>query len=280
MTQLSNKYLISFWRVSLSIIFILTTLSSYAQKKEKVYMSMDYKQIINEYRLVEVTIRTRVEGKFQPLQNVPIDVTMKTEDSETLLATINSNEDGFASLVIDKDFSYFRDEEGKYTLYAKFEGNETYKKASKKSKMKDLFLYANLIEENSVKTIHLSALEFVIDSLSIPLEEIDFIVFVDRIFADLKIANGKLINGKATVIFPDDIPGDKNGNINILVNVDEKNYQIVELTTTKSWGTPLVKEKNKNKNAASISYVVFMIVSTIVIAIFGLLLSKRINNKS
>ena len=280
MTQLSNKYLKFFWRIGLSVIFCLTILSSYTQTKEKVYMSMEYKQVVNEYRLVEVTVRSRVDGKFQPIQNAPIEVAIETEDADILLATISSNENGLASLVIDKNYSFIKDDEGKYTLNARFKGNDTYKKATKKVKMRDLFIYADFVEEDSIKTINISALEFIKDSLSVPVKDIGFDVFIDRMFADLKIASGDLIDGKGTVTVPDDIPGDTDGKINIRILIDERDYKIIELSKIKNWGIPLVKEEIKNKNAATISYVVFMIVSIIVIAIFGLLLSKRINNKS
>ena len=103
---------------------------------------------------------------------------------------------------------------------------------------------------------------------------------MDRLFADLKIASGSFINGVASANFPDDIPGDINGNLIVRIIVDEKDYQYVELTKTIEWGVPLKKDIDKKKNTATISYVIFMIVSIITIAIFGLLLSKRINNKS
>lgn len=280
MTQLSNKYIAFFLRVSISVIFCLTILSSYAQDKEKIYMSMGYKQVVNEYRLVEVTIRTRVDGKFKPIQDAPIEIFMETEDDEILLASINSDKNGLASLVIDKNYLFFKNDEGKYTLRAKFNGNETNKKGDKKVKMRDFFINADFVEKESVKTINISTLEFIKDSLSIPINTIGFDVFVDRMFADLKIATGELIEGKATVSFPDDIPGDADGNLNIRILIDDKDYQIVELSETKNWGITWVKKEIKNKNATTISYVVFMIVSIIVIAIFGLLLSKRISNKS
>jgi len=280
MTQLLNKHKKGILRVSLSVILSFTFLFSNAQKKGKAYLSIDYKQYVNEYNLVEVTIRTRVDGKFQPISNVPIDITMDTKEDELLLATINSDENGFASLAIAKDYSFYRNEEGKYKINAKFNGNDTYKKVSKNSKMKYLYMQANLTVEDSVKTIYLNALEYIKDSLTIPAEDIDFEVFVDRMFADLKITEGVFTNGKAQVIFPDDIPGDLDGNIIIRVIVDERDYQMVELTLDESWGVPLIEDVIKKKNAATISYVAFMILSIIIIAISGLLLSKRINNKS
>lgn len=280
MTQLLNKYKKTILRVSLSVILCFTFLFSNAQKKEKAYLSIDYKQYVNEYNLVEVTIRTRVDGKFQPIPNAPIDITMDTEEEELLLATLISDENGFASLAIAKDYSFFRNDEGKYKINAKFNGNETYKKANKNSKARDLVIQADLTVEDSAKTIYLNALEYIKDSLTVPAEDVDFGIFVDRIFADLKVAEGVFTNGKAHVIFPNDIPGDPDGNLIIRVIVDERDYQIVELTLKENWGVPLKETVIKKKNAATISYVVFMIVSIIIIAISGLFLSKRINNKS
>lgn len=241
---------------------------------------MDYKQIVNEYRLVEVTMRTRVDGKFQPIPNTPVDILMETDEKNILLATIQTDSEGNANLAIDKSYSYFKDENGKYTLLAKFKGNDTFKKANKKIKARDLIINADFNKEESELLINIEALEFVKDSLTTPIDEIKFEIFVDRMFADLQVASGNLINGKAKATIANNIPGNEEGNITLHIKIDEKDYQLVEYTKTINWGVPLLKEKKKSKNAATISYVAFMILSTIIIAIFGLLLSRRINNKS
>lgn len=273
-----KKYKSIISTLSLILVFCLISINSRAQKKEKVYMKMNYKQVVDEYRFIEVSLRTRIEGKFHPITDAPVDILMKTESNDQLLATIHTNSEGYAQLAIDKEYPLFKDEEGKYTLLAKFKGNNTFKKANKKVKARDLQIQANFIDTDY--SIEISALEFIKDSLTMPTEELDFDVFVDRMFADLKVASGTLTEGTAKITIPDDIPGDINGNIKLFILIDEKDYQLVEYSKDINWGVPLVKEIDKNKNAATISYVAFMILSTIVIAIFGLLLSRRINNKS
>ena len=267
-------------RLFLIIVPFFISLISFSQEKQKVYMSMDTKMIVDEYRLIEVTLRTRVEGKFHPIQDAEVEILMKTEKSDKNLANILTNTEGVASLVIEKDYSYFKDEQGKYTILAQFKGNDNFKKANKKVKVRDLFLEAGFNEIDSIKKINISALEFIKDSLTIPEKDIDFKVFVDRMFADLELASGSFTKGKAEVIIPNNIPGDPNGKINLIIAVDERDYKLVELTKEINWGVPLKVEEVRNKNATTISYIAFMITSVIVISIFGLLLSRRINNKS
>lgn len=241
-------------------------------------MSMDSKMLINEYRYVEISVRTRIDRKFQPLQNLPIEVFMKTDSSNILLSTIHSNEEGIAQMVIDKAYNYHKDDQGNYTLIAKFKGADSLKKASKKLKIRDLFIDADFTEENDVKRIDITAKEFIQDSLTSPEDGLKFEVFVDRMFSDLKLAEGEFKNGEASVNIPNDIPGDTKGNIKLFIMVDEREYQVVELSKTVNWGLPLVKDDNAKKNTASISYAIFMIISVIIIAIVGLFLSKTINN--
>ncbi len=267
-------------RSFLIIISLFISLISLGQEKQKVYMSMDTKMIVNEYRLIEVTLRTRVDGKFHPIQDAEVEILMKTEESDKSLANILTNTEGVASLVIEKDYSYFKDEEGKYTILAKFKGNNNFKKASKRVKVRDLSLKAGFNEVDSVKKINISALEFIKDSLTIPEKDVDYKVFVDRMFADLELASGTFKEGEAEVIIPNDIPGNPTGYINLIIRVDERDYQLVELTTEINWGVPLKIEEARNKNATTISYIAFMITSVIVISILGLLLSRRINNKT
>ena len=262
------------------IVFCLFSLVSLGQEKQKVYMSMDTKMVVDEYRLIVVTLRTRVDGKFKPVQGVEVEILMKADKKDKSVTHVVTDKEGVANFAIAKDYPYFRDEDGKYTILAKFKGDNNLKKANKKVNVRDLVINADFNETNSEKKINISILEFIKDSLTIPEADIDFKVFVDRMFADLELASGNFTEGKAEVIIPNNIPGDPNGKINLIIAVDERDYKLVELTKEINWGVPLKVEEVRNKNATTISYIAFMITSVIVISIFGLLLSRRINNKS
>lgn len=270
----------TYTRLFLIIVPFFVSLISFGQEKQRVYMSMDTKLVVDEYRLIEVTLRTRTDGKFKPIQGAEVKILMKTDEKDKNLATILTNNEGIASLAIAEGYSYFKDEDGKYTILAKFKGDDNFKKANKKIKVRDLIINADFNETDSIKKIKISALELIKDSLTIPEKDVDFKVFVDRIFADLELASGSFTEGKAEVNIPNNIPGDPNGKINLIIAVDERDYELVELTKEINWGVPLKIEEVRNKNATTISYIAFMITSVIIISIFGLLLSRRINHKS
>lgn len=82
------------------------------------------------------------------------------------------------------------------------------------------------------------------DTLRLPLNEVDVHFYVRRDFGLMRI--GELSNytgadGKVKVVFPEKIVGDGEGNIELVVKVENNFlYNDAESITMKKWGTPLV----------------------------------------
>ena len=280
MLDILNKTRKTALQIFIFVMLLIVVVPAHADEKKRVYMSMDYRQVIGHHKVLTVEVRYREDRSFIPVTGVPIKITMDDPDGDSLLAVIYSNEEGIANLAIEKDFNFIKDEEGEYTLNAVFEGNKTFRKAAKDVDAKDLLLSAEFKVNDSVKTIVFEARELISDTSSRAPEEIDVEVYVERLYQDMEVADGEILNGKGQISFPDGIPGDKNGNLTIRILVDERDYGVVEMEEIRSWGVPTSDKQIKENNTATISYVVFMIVSIIVIAIVALFFSKRVvNNK-
>lgn len=89
-------------------------------------------------------------------------------------------------------------------------------------------------EEGKTITAHVT------DSEGNPVEELDLFFFVKRTFSLLPIGdafNTTDEEGKVTVVFPQDLPGDEEGNVTVVVKIMESDlYSDLSVEAQKNWG--------------------------------------------
>jgi hypothetical protein len=107
-----------------------------------------------------------------------------------------------------------------------------------------------LTEIDSIKTILLSA-ENVNNGRMVPVSGEKLMVYVPRMFSSLPISEATLDeSGKASVEFPADLPGDKDGNITIIARFEEHpEFGNVEKQTTLKWGVPAASSTHSSHRA-------------------------------
>lgn len=87
------------------------------------------------------------------------------------------------------------------------------------------------------------------DSTKLPLNEVDVHFYVKREFGLMRI--GELSNytgtdGKVKVVFPEKIVGDSEGNVTLVVKIENNFlYNDNETTAVKKWGTPLLSHEDE-----------------------------------
>ena len=107
-----------------------------------------------------------------------------------------------------------------------------------------------LTEIDSIKTILLTA-EKVDNGKMVPVSGEKLIVYVPRMFSLLPVGEATLDeSGKASVEFPADLPGDKDGNITIISRFEEHpEFGNVEKRTTLKWGVPATSTSHSSHRA-------------------------------
>ena len=104
--------------------------------------------------------------------------------------------------------------------------------------MKDANIALDFVEDEGTNKI----IATVTDMDGNPVEELDLYFYVKRTFSNLPI--GDVFNttdedGKVTVNFPSNLPGDHDGNVIILTKImDSDLYNDLTIETTKNWGIP------------------------------------------
>ena len=140
--------------------------------------------------------------------------------------------------------------------------------------MENAILTVSFSEDNDTKIITTKAA----DQSGMPIEDLELYYFVKRTFSLLPIGdpfNSTDENGIIEVKFPNDLPGDTEGNVIIVVKILESDlYNDQTLEVSKNWGIPTVTEDPKAEKrslwaaAANAPISLIVIVSSMIIAVW------------
>lgn len=140
--------------------------------------------------------------------------------------------------------------------------------------MEDAILSVSFSEENNTKIITTEA----VDQSGLPIEDLELYFYVKRTFSLLPIGdpfNSTDENGIVEIEFPNDLPGDTDGNVIIVVKIIESDiYNDQSLEFTQNWGLPAVLEDSKSEkrslwaSAANAPISLIIIVCSMILAVW------------
>jgi hypothetical protein len=108
-------------------------------------------------------------------------------------------------------------------------------------------------EEDGKKLITATVIETTGDSIGAPVPELDVYFFVERTFNPLPI--GDFFNttdeeGKVTIEFPADLPGDTLGNVTVIARIQESDeFKDTSVSRVIQWGVPLEIDNREEKRS-------------------------------
>jgi hypothetical protein len=139
--------------------------------------------------------------------------------------------------------------------------------------MEDAVVSISFSEEDDTKIIKAMAT----DQEGLPIEELDLYFYVQRTFSLLPIGdtfNTTNENGIVEVEFPHDLPGDEEGNVEIIVKIFESDlYNDLTLEVVKNWGiaTPMTEAGEKRSlwaAAANAPITLVLLISGMILVIW------------
>ncbi len=222
------------------------TTGSIAQDQE--FDVKDYKMLFN-FNTVKNPDNTRLlvasliaRNKKDRKDNIPlfeaeIEFLNALDDQEVSLGKSKTSKEGIATLVLPENQSYLSNSEGSINLIARFNGSEALDEEEEEISVKDLHLEMNLTEIDSVRTVVVSA--FVLDSLGskLPVEETDIVIAVGGMLSKMPIGDGTIEDGEFILEMPNDIPGDRNGDLTVYSIIKENDeFGDVIQKKTANWG--------------------------------------------
>ena len=154
-----------------------------------------------------------------------------------LIGKGKTDQDGTSVFTAGKDTKYQKDTAGVIIVKAVFAGSEQVKGSEAPVKFKDLDLTMKMEDKDSVRSISISGNSLGAKDKMIPLKTGTVNIYVQGLFTKLKIGDCTLENGQGSFKFPDNIPGDVNGNTKIFARVEEdENFGDVEKVEMVKWG--------------------------------------------
>lgn len=220
-------------------LFPMQAFAKNAAKKERVRMKMYYSKTSQGDRKIDIALTAGSGKSMHGVKEGEVVLTSLVADSTITLATITTDTIGTVSLYFAEDYVLPTNEDGITILEAIYEGNDEYRSASNDLEIMDLDLKISFEVEDSVKYLEVEASRLDAEGNIVPVEELDVIIGVQRLYSVLVLDDVETDeDGLGVMEFPNDIPGDAEGNIIIVAKVDESDdFGTVEVKSEVDWGT-------------------------------------------
>ena len=232
--------------IALTLLFCLTATEVWSQDMEEQlfpYFDLVYLKDNEGEKILSARIYYEDEISEKSLPGLTIKF-YTSQDDPVLIGEAVSGNNGWATVSLDETVMAENLPEGEpWWFYAEFEGNERISMVSAETTIMDVNLDMTLNEEeDGSKSVTLNGSVFS-DGEVINLSGEEVYLFVPRMFSLLQVGSGILEDGTATISFPDDIPGDAEGNLTVIGRFHEHwQYGNVERKIISDWGVPASHE--------------------------------------
>lgn len=229
-----------FFLVVLSV-FLCT--SSFAQKakKDRVRLKANYFKIMDAEVYFDLQASARVDGNNVDVSKVELVIFNVVGDEQLELGKVTTNMEGKARFTLKNLSSIKPDSTNTYNIEISFDGNESFKGASKSLSFKNANIEAKLVTIDSINYVTATLINKTTDSVIVgQLLKVQ----VQRLFKPLLIKdfNETDENGTVLVSIPEGIPGvDGNIAIEVLLN-DSDEFGTIKAIVNAPIGTRIVDE--------------------------------------
>lgn len=215
----------------------------YAQnKKNKARINADYVKVIGGEHFLNIKASARIDKKTVEVSHIDLQILQELNDEEIEIGKTTTNASGISKFIIEDFANLQPDSSGVYNLVISFDGNDSFKKASRDVSFRNADIEAKWIVKDSVNYVSAKLIDTQLDSA---LAEIPLSVRVDRLFRPLKIGDDFYDtdnHGEIQVPIEDGIPGIE-GNLKLEVVLSESDdYGTVIAQLTAPIGTVIVDE--------------------------------------
>ena len=205
-------------------------------------LELFYKKNTNDQMWLKATLVYYVDRQPISLEGQQVKF-YAGEDSLLLLGEAKTDEEGVAQLQIVSYPKQSEDIDGIVRYFAEYEGNDSILPTEMDLYIKDVNLELVLELMDSVKTVQAIA-SYESEWEKIPVADEDIYFFVPRMFSDLPVGEDFLDeDGQVTIEFPNDIPGDAEGFLEVVARFDQHYlFGTVEKRQIVQWGIPTKHE--------------------------------------
>ncbi|MDI1354513.1 MAG: hypothetical protein PSX36_06330 [bacterium] len=200
-----------------------------------------------------IDLRARLQGKVnganKKLPHLKVNFMSVNGDEEKLLGFGITDVNGKAVCNLKSELVP-TDEKGNVNLKAIYAGTKLVEGAEEELTIRKARLEITPVTGDTVYSVKVKLVDVSTGTVT-PVPETALGIFVHRYFNPLKVAEATTDeSGEGTAVVPFELPGDKEGNIEILVKLDEHElYGFMESSVTQKWGIPLEDQLRRTSRA-------------------------------
>ncbi|TFH49943.1 MAG: hypothetical protein E4G92_00985 [Bacteroidia bacterium] len=200
------------------------------------YLLFTYLKNTDSQRILQVRMTNITQTGEIPLEGLSI----RFLNGDTVLGEAVTGKTGDAEYILKEDYTPYVGEDGSWPFAAEFDGDSQVDVAEGELSITDVNLEMILTEEEGKRNVTLIA-SFPSAEGPVPVADEEISVYVPRMFSLLPVGTGTLdAEGRVQIPFPDDIPGDKDGNLIVTGRFnDHYFFGNVEKRELIHWGTPM-----------------------------------------
>jgi len=211
------------------------------QPQEQVDLNMEYYQI-NDIKFLKLSLSIPDDDSQADLQGVEVNLYMNEISQATKLGNIIVEAGGSGKFELVEPFNTVTDTLYEYTFIASLKDHNRFADTRTELTIRLTELKIETFVEDSKNFVRATLKEKTATGEFIPVEWEELLFEVERIFGLLPVAEYGFTDdsGSVEIDYPDDMPGDEDGTIIIVVRLEEHpDYGNVEFREAVPWGVPV-----------------------------------------
>jgi hypothetical protein len=257
-----------------------------AQSKAPVRVYLEHFRSPEE-RSISVRVLAKLEKRYLPAAGVEVFLYISAISETNMLGTIMTSDDGMGTYTLNQK-QYELAEGKKITQYfAVVNESEILRRKEAEITIKDVNIEVRYFGDTIWrKQIYVHVFETDTAGNNIPQEDIEIKFLVERPLSPLPVKDvfnpsddeGRTFtdsSGEISMTFPNDLPGDADGNLQILIRiVEHDDYGTVEVADVKAWGVPtiindLTLKRSLWASSANAPISVLIFINSLILAVWG-----------
>ena len=240
------------WCVPLIGLLLSFSSFSFAQIGEveevtprKIRLSLSYTNINNTGPRLLAKVRTKIDKSYKSVKGAEVRFYFGEKDESNFLGSMKTNENGEVLFLVPETLRKTIDTTDVYLYTAAINGDPTI--IDKETDVEIIRSKTSLetITEDSIKKIRFTILAADSAGILQPVADLDPVFYVERLFGYLPISDDLVTTnekGIAEIEFPENIPGDYQGNVKIIVKLDDHDdFGTLEGFNIVDWGIPNIQ---------------------------------------
>jgi molybdopterin-containing oxidoreductase family membrane subunit len=185
-------------------------------------------------------LSAKKEGKYAPVEGMKLNFSYISGKERKMIGTEETEANGKTMIEIPNEIMGSGGNKGIYSFESSYAGSGNYLSSSASVTIKNASMALSFFRKDTDKQVICKVWEIGKNGDQIPVNDLKIQFYVPRTFSLLKVGEGTLADGSASIDFPVTLPGDSAGMLTVVSKIeDNETYGNIESSGKINWGKPL-----------------------------------------